>query len=253
MKKDNQLFWIVTCVATCVLIITLVSLGPRCGISPDDKTSRCGNAFTNWIYDFQPLIAAFMAVIASAMTIMKMAEISREDLLFRKKLAEMDFEPVNRSLRFLKSYVAQEWDLRANGIESFVRLMTAHRRSGATFPWDKSLDIPLKIAIGNSQALQDMLNHESFENCKSLFDSEMVLHLTRLASKLSSPCLDILREDHEVLAFKGYDPFTGPVGYSIKTEGTLHSIVTDIRAIVEGIEAAEFKRAPDTLHDFDRH
>lgn len=93
MQIDRRLVWIIALIATFVLIVVLVTMGQRCAVPDISKTPRCGNHFTNWLYDFQPLITGMAAVIAAFLTISEMRRTAGEQALHHaenKKLATIE-------------------------------------------------------------------------------------------------------------------------------------------------------------------
>lgn len=77
-----KLFRIIAVIAsiTAVLIVVSVS-GNRCAL-PDASSfgKRCGHPWTNWLYDFQSLLAGILAVVAAVLTVFTMNKNTRDIL-----------------------------------------------------------------------------------------------------------------------------------------------------------------------------
>lgn len=75
MKKHKREVFLIALIATFLLVTFLISfMGARCGLpdagSPD--MVRCGHPVTNWLHDFQALIAGIYALIGAAITVYMM-------------------------------------------------------------------------------------------------------------------------------------------------------------------------------------
>lgn len=75
VKKHKREVFIIALIATFLLVTFLISfMGARCELpnngSPD--IVRCGHPVTNWLYDFQALIAGIFALIGAAITVYMM-------------------------------------------------------------------------------------------------------------------------------------------------------------------------------------
>ncbi|MEN5297861.1 hypothetical protein ABE530_05840 [Brucella sp. TWI559] len=77
MKMDERMrfFWMIAIPVSVVAVMLVIMTGSKCALPDATATGdRCGNPFSNWLYDFQSLIAGTFAVVAAVATIRQMAK-----------------------------------------------------------------------------------------------------------------------------------------------------------------------------------
>ena len=89
--KYFRLVAIIGSIAAVVLVIS--TFGSRCAI-PDAGSfgRRCGDPFTNWLYDYQTLITGALAVVAAAITVRTMNKNTRDVVYAEWKLLVYNVE-----------------------------------------------------------------------------------------------------------------------------------------------------------------
>lgn len=121
MNLNRRAVWVIAAIAFFVLfIVLLATMGDRCA-APQQPIKRCGHAWSNWIFDFQSLIAGFTALVAAIFTIYTMTRNTRDMIYVEWKTTVFKVHFLNKQLgeivRVLDSFIRNKVPVNTDSIE----------------------------------------------------------------------------------------------------------------------------------------
>lgn len=138
MSNEKKSIYTIATVATIVLLLLICSsMGYRC-TPPEESIKRCGHPVSNWLLDFQGLVAGLLASAAAFATIRQMRRTERREQANNSKMIKLAMRPEARIVRRHAFYNLERMQRIADGVEmincDFYKKQCFRKKKIALFP-----------------------------------------------------------------------------------------------------------------------
>ncbi|CAN7260339.1 hypothetical protein [Brucella pseudogrignonensis] len=194
MKQTDRMryFWTIAIPASVVGVMFVMMAGSKCAL-PDASSleGRCGNPYSNLIYDFQGLIAGLLALGAAVMTVWQMQTNAREEAKLSQ--AAMALSIREDFLKVERLHTVLMPALRDRGVEweTYRHIALNQQADFITFLVRQHEQLP-----NYWHSLKRTLSNSHFMEAKPLFNgrtSAIFQSLGARVARLERPC-DVLTD-----------------------------------------------------------